>query len=160
MRRLMRITRVVAILFGGFVSLVGLMSLVGLATDNFWVRFVAAVVVLIALPALVADRLLKRMNMGGGLGMVGDVFAISFLAIGLVFMGTEVLSKGMFVREGDRYARSGSRVMARVAYFLGGASPVFPEERGANPAGTSAWGSASAHAVGSSSGARADAGSK
>ncbi|MBX3217189.1 MAG: hypothetical protein KF850_34485, partial [Labilithrix sp.] len=47
-------------------------------------------------------------------------------------------SKPLFVREGDRYARSGSRAMARVVYFLGGVSPVFPEESGAPPAGSGA----------------------
>jgi hypothetical protein len=143
----MRITRTIGILFGGFVTLVGMMSVIGFITDNFWIRLLAALFIVVGLPAFVSDRFLKRTNLGGGLSMVVDIFAIVLLGIALLLVAADVLSKPLLVREGDRYARSGSRTMARVVYFLGGVSPVFPEEKGTAPAGsgsTSASGSASA----------------
>jgi len=136
MVRLMRIVRAVGVLLGGFVTLVGMMSVVGFVTDNFWVRLLVALVVVVGLPAFLSDRLLKRTRLGGGVGMVGDVFAIVLLGIALVLISIDFASKPLLVREGDRYARSGSRTMARVVYFLGGVSPVFPEEKSAAPAGS------------------------
>ena len=148
MIRLMRVTRAVGVLFGGAVTLVGLMSLVGYATGNFWVRFVVAAIVVIGLPAFVSDRFLKKTNLGGGLTMVTDIFAILLLGIALGLVAADALSKPLLVREGDRYAESGSRTMARFVYFLGGVSPVWPEDKAkAAPApGVSASASASASA--------------
>ncbi|MBX3263106.1 MAG: hypothetical protein KIS78_30140 [Labilithrix sp.] len=136
MLRLMRIARLVGLLLGGFVTLVGAMSLVGFITDSFWVRLVVALVVVVGFPAFVSDRVLKRTSLGGGLAMVTDIFAIVLLSVALVLVAADFASKPLLVREGDRYARSGSRAMARVVYFLGGVSPVFPEEGGPAPAGS------------------------
>ena len=144
MLRLMRITRAVGILVGGFVALVGFMSLVGIVTDNFVARLVVALVVAIGLPALLSDRLLKKTNMGGGLSMVSDVFAIVLLGIALLFVAAEGLTGPLFTKEGDRYARSGSTTMASIAYFLGGVSPVWPGDKPAAKPGASASASASA----------------
>ena len=134
MLRLMRVGRTIGILFGGFVTLVGMMSVVGFATDNFWARLIVALVVVVGFPAFVSDRLLKRTKLGGGAAMVVDIFAIVLLGIALLLVAADFMSKPLLVSEGDRYAQSGSRTMARLAYFLGGVSPVFPEERGAAPA--------------------------
>jgi hypothetical protein len=134
MARLMRFTRTLGILVGGFVTMVGMMSLVGFVIDNFWVRFLLSLIVVVGLPAFISDRFLKRTNMGGGLRMVADIFAILLLGFALVLVSVDFASKPLLVREGDRYARSGSRTMARIVYFLGGVSPVFPEEKSAPPA--------------------------
>jgi len=136
MLRLMRIGRTVGILLGGFVTLVGMMSIVGFATDNFWARLIVAVVVVIGFPAFVSDRVLKRTKLGGGAAMVVDLFAIVLLGIALLLVEADAMSKPLLVSEGDRYAKSGSRSMARLTYFLGGVSPVFPEERPPTPAGS------------------------
>lgn len=130
MLRLIRIARAVGILFGGFVTLVGLMSVVGLVTDMFWVRFGVAALLGLALPAFAADRVLKRTSMGGGLATVVDVFAIVLLAIAIAFVGLEGMTRGILRDEADRYARSGSRGMARAVYFLAGVAPAFPGEEG------------------------------
>ena len=149
MRKLMRATRIVGLVFGGAVALVGAMGVVGLITDNFLARLIVAAIVVIGFPAFVSDRFLKRTNMAGGLGLVADVFAIVLLGVSLVLVAAEPLSRPILVREGDRYARSGSRVMARFAYFLGGVSPVFPEDKKEGAPGT---GSASASASGAADG--------
>jgi hypothetical protein len=147
MLRLMRVTRGIGILFGGFVTLVGMMSLVGFISDNFWLRLAIALVIVVGLPAFVSDRFLKRTNLGGGLAMVADIFAIVLLGFAIVLVAADFASKPLLVREGDRYARSGSRTMARLVYFFGGVSPVFPDEKAAGPAG-----SGSSSAAGSASG--------
>lgn len=145
MLRIMRITRGLGILFGGFVTLVGMMSVIGFLSDNFWVRLLVALLVVVGVPAFIADRFLKKTNLGGGLGMVADIFAIVLLGIALILVYADFASKPLLVREGDRYARSGSRSMASIVYFLGGVSPVYPGEAGAAPAGS---GSAAASASG------------
>lgn len=136
MLRLMRIARTVGILLGGFVTLVGMMSVVGFATDNFWARLLVALVVVVGFPAFVSDRVLKRTRLGGGAAMVADLFAIVLLGIALLLVEADFVSKPLLVSEGDRYAKSGSRGMARLTYFLGGVSPVFPEDRPPAPAGS------------------------
>jgi hypothetical protein len=137
MLRLMRGARTIGILLGGFVTLVGMMSVVGFATDNFWARLLVALVVVVGFPAFISDRLLKRTKLGGGAAMVVDIFAIVLLGIALLLVAADFMSKPLLVSEGDRYAKSGSRTMARLSYFLGGVSPVFPEERAATaPAGS------------------------
>ncbi len=134
--RLPGYVRLVGMLVGGLVTLVGMMSVVGLVTDNVWVRLSVALVVVVGFPAFVSDRILKRTGGAGGGARVADIFAICLLALALLLVSAEFISRPLFVREGDRYARSGSRVMARVAYFLGGVSAVFPDEKpGTVPAG-------------------------
>lgn len=123
MRRLMRFTTAVGIVMGGFVSLVGCMALVGTLTDNGWVRFLVALVIVVALPALVADRVMKLVE--GGVSVLVDVFAMVLLAAAMLFVGTGARTSALLVHEGDRFARSGSRTMARATYFLAGVSPEF-----------------------------------
>jgi len=150
MRKLMRITCAIGIALGGFVALVGMMSVVGLAVSNIWARLVVGLVVVFGLPAFLADRLLKRTdaNLGtrGSLGMVADVFAIVLLGVSLMLVAAEAMTKNLFAHEADLYARSGSTTMARLVYFVAGVSPVFPNEKTATkPNGsTSASGASSA----------------
>ena len=140
MRRLMRITRVIGMTLGGFVSLVGVMSIAGLASSNLWFRLVVGALIIIALPALLADRMLKRTNANlgtrGALGTVGDVFAIVLLGLALILCAAESVTKNLVAHEGDNYARASSMTMARVVYFIAGVSPVFPNEKPARPAGS------------------------
>jgi hypothetical protein len=148
MRKLMRITCAVGIALGGVVTLVGVMGVVGFVTDNIWVRLVLGLLLVVGLPAFLADRLLKRSDSTlatrGGIGMVADVFAIVLLGVALVLVAADGVTKGIYSREGDRYARSGSTAMARLVYFIGGVSPVFPSEKAAGKGGPAASGSASA----------------
>ncbi len=134
MRSLMRIARAIGILVGGGVALVGFMSVVGFVVESFWVRFAVAFLVVVGLPAFVSDRFLKKTNLGGGPGMVADVFAIILLGAALTLVTVDVASKPLLVREGDRYARSGSKAMARLVYFLGGVAPSFASEKPAEAA--------------------------
>jgi hypothetical protein len=102
----------------------------------------------VGLPAFISDRFLKRTNLGGGLAMVADIFAIILLGFALILVAVDFVSTPLLVREGDRYARSGSRTMARFVYYLGGVSPIFPDEKGGAPPGGSGSAAASASASG------------
>lgn len=144
MRKLMRVVCGIGIFLGGSVTLVGVMSVVGLVTDNLWARLIIGVLIVFGLPAFLADRLLKRSSSTlatkGGLGMVASVFAIVLLGIALMLVGARDMTGGLLAREGDRYARSGSTFLARTVYFLAGVAPVFPHEK---PAGLKANGAVS-----------------
>jgi len=139
----MRITCTIGIALGGFVALIGVMAVVGLAVSNIWARLAVGLIVVIALPAALADRLLKRTNANlgtrGSLGMVADVFAIILLGIALVLVSANAMTKGLLTHEGDLYAKSGSSTMARLVYFIAGVSPVFPSDKpAAKPSGSGA----------------------
>ena len=142
MRRIMRGTAAAGIALGGFVTLAGVMGVVGLGIENIWVRLVVGLLVVIGLPAFLADRLLKRsestLATRGGLGMVADVFAIVLLGIALMLVGADTLTSSLFAHEADLHAKHGSLTMARAVYFVAGVSPVFPGDKpSAKPGGSS-----------------------
>lgn len=143
----MRITSAIGILFGGFVTLVGVMAVMGLVIENIWARLVFGLLIVVGLPAFLADRLLKRggstLATRGGLGMVADVFAIVLLGSALMFIAADAVTKSLIRHEGDLYAKSGSTFMARTVYFLAGVAPVFPFEKPGGAAKPGASGSAS-----------------
>ena len=150
MRRLMRVTAGIGIALGGFVTIVAVMAVVGLAVDNIWARLVVGLIVVVGLPAFLADRMLKRSDSTlatrGGLGMVADVFAIVLLGAALMLVAADSVTSSLFRHEGDIYARHGSTTMARAVYFVAGVSPVFPAEKPAAAPGGSAPASAGASA--------------
>lgn len=151
MRRIMRATAAVGIALGGFITLVAVMGVVGLAVENIWARLVVGLLVVVGLPAFLADRLLKRsestLATRGGLGMVADVFAIVLLGIALMLVGADAMTSSLFAHEGDLYAKHGSTAMARAVYFVAGVSPVFPGDKPSAKPNGSASASASASAA-------------
>ena len=146
----MRITTTIGIALGGFVTLVAVMAVVGLAVDNIWARLVVGLLVVVGLPAFLADRMLKRggstLATRGGLGMVADVFAIVLLGAALMLIAADSVTSGLLRHEADLYAKHGSTTMARAVYFVAGVSPVFPGEKPAAPTSGSASASAGASA--------------
>jgi hypothetical protein len=154
MRKLMLVNRLVGIFLGGFVTLVGVMAVVGLAIDSVWVRLLVGLVVVIGLPAFLADRLLRRTEGAGGLGLIADIFAIVLLGIALMLVAADAVTKSLLRHEGDLYAQSGSTFMARTVYFLAGVSPVFPSEKAGAKPGASGSASGSAAPSASASGAK------
>jgi len=152
MRRLMRITAGIGIALGGFVSLVAVMAVVGLAIDNVWARLVVGLLLVVGLPAFLADRMLKRSDSTlatrGSLGMVADVFAIVLLGAALMLIAADSVTSSLFRHEADLYAKHGSTTMARAVYFVAGVSPVFPGEKPAAAPTGSASASAGASAGG------------
>lgn len=71
--------KLVAFVVGAMVSVVVLMSLVGLFTDNVWIELGVAVVVMVGAPLLAADRLLPD-DGSPRPGLVSDVVALMWMA--------------------------------------------------------------------------------
>lgn len=86
------LVKLVALVVGGVVSVMVTMSLVGLVTDNVWIELAVALVVVVGLPLLVADRLLPR-DGSARPGLVGDVLAVMWMggATAAMALGTSAL---------------------------------------------------------------------
>jgi hypothetical protein len=146
-----RVVKMLALAVGAFVSIVGWMSIFGLVLDNGIVRFVLALLPTLGLGLVIVDRVLKRFNVDDRGGAMLDVYAVFLMVQALLFVVLGGVTHGAFTKEGDRYAKSGSRGMARVAYLLGGKSPAFPDE----PLGASGAASTSASAAAASDAGKA-----
>jgi hypothetical protein len=156
-----RIVRGVAIVVGGFLSLLSLMSLVGVATANGYVQVILGVILTVAIPALVTDRMLPKDDSLKANGLVSDVFSVSLLGFAFLFCGIgQPLTGKLLVNEGDRLAGSGFGALARIVYFFGGVRPDFPPDgpgsQGAS-VGAALDGGAASAASNSSSGSGAPA---
>ncbi len=123
-----RVVKMLALAVGAFISVVGWMSIVGLVIDNGIVRFVLALLPTIGLGLLIVDRVLKRFNVEDRGGATLDVYAVFLMVQAVLFVVLGGVTHGAFTKEGDRYAKSGSRGIARAAYLLGGKSPSFPDD--------------------------------
>jgi hypothetical protein len=123
------VVKALSIVVGGLLTVISLMSVVGVVAANGFVRLGAAALVALAAPALVIDRLLPKKDVTKAPGLATDVYALALLGFAFVFCGVaQPLTKGMLVREGDRLAAAGFAATARVAYLFGGVSPDFPGE--------------------------------
>jgi hypothetical protein len=118
-----------AIVGGGLLTVLSLMSIVGAATSNGYVQLAVALVLAIGVPAFVIDRLLPKEDFVRVRGLVSEVFSVVLLGFAFVFCGlAQPLTKPLLVAEGDRLALSGLSLLAEVAYFFGGVRPEFPTE--------------------------------
>ncbi len=117
--------KVVALAVGFFGTLVCLMALVGKFAESGWMRSLVALVVALAVPAVVADRLLPDDDPSKGKGVVGDAFAVLWLGVPVVF--AVVLggaTSGLLRTEGDRLTQAGVGSLGRVAYLLSGTEAI------------------------------------
>ncbi len=113
--------KIVALVVGFLGTLVCLQALVGKFTGNGWLRGGAALVVALVVPAVVADRLLPDEDPSKGKGVVGDAFAVLWLAVPVLFaVVLGAATSGLLRTEGDRLTQSGFGSLGRVAYLLGG----------------------------------------
>lgn len=137
--------KALSVAVGGMLTVISLMSVVGVVTANGLVRLGVAAVLTLAAPALLVDRLLPKKDVTKAPGLATNVYALALLGFAFVFCGlAQPLTKGMLVREGDRLAASGFATTARVAYLFGGVSPRFPAETATSHNPTSASASADA----------------
>jgi serine protease Do len=116
------VIKVVALIAGVIGTLVCCMALVGLVVENGWVRLGVALVVTIALPAVLSDRLLPDDDPASAKGLPSDVFALVWLGFPVVFaIALGGATRNALTKEGDRLSTSGAgSSLARVAYLLGG----------------------------------------
>lgn len=112
----------VALAAGFVTALVCLMAGVGRLSESGWVRLPVALLVMVVLPAVLADRLLPDDEPTKGRGIVGDVFAVSWLLVVVIFVVPLAgVSSGWLRAEGDRLHRSEFTLLSRLAYALAGA---------------------------------------
>jgi hypothetical protein len=123
--------RVVTLASGLLLSVLGLSAAMGVVTDILPLRAVVALVVVVGVPLFVADKILAKMKgPSDKLGVVLDVTAAFWMVLAWVFVGA---FPKLLVTEGDRQTRAGSVTFAKVAYYLGGVTPTFREERSLVP---------------------------
>jgi hypothetical protein len=116
----------VAISWGFVAMMISLMAGVGTFTDNGYARVLVALVMTIALPLALADRLLPDDPVRAK-GLVSDVLAVFLLGASLAFTGAARFTGPLYVREGDRLASEGHKYLATLAYLLGGKKGEFPQ---------------------------------
>ena len=125
LRLVFGVVKAACILAGLPVTVVCLMALVGLLTDNIWARGVGALVVAIGLPLLAVDRLLPEDDQQRSRGMPTDMLSVFYVAFPLVFIGlAHSATGGMLAREADRLHVQGLGSVSAVTYWLAGARPV------------------------------------
>lgn len=121
------VLKVIALVAGLAGSVVCLASLVGLVTENGWVRLGVALLVALIVPAVLTDRLLPKDESQRAPGLPSDVFALTWLAIPVVYaVLLSPVTNAALVREGDRLAAVGATSLARLAYLLTDVTVSFP----------------------------------
>jgi S1-C subfamily serine protease len=132
LRLVFGILKGVCILVGLPLTVLCLMSVVGLLTGNGWVRAIVAIVVAIGLPVLLVGRLLpdeadqqKQVR-----GLPTDVLSISWVLIPVLIVGLAHagVTRSMLAVEGDRLGGGGMETLARGMYWLAGVEAERPEE--------------------------------
>ncbi len=117
--------KLLAIVVGLVASLVALMSVVGLLSDNGWIRMIGAVVLLLVPPMFLADRLLPDNDSEPAPGLVTDIFSLFFLGVGFLWaVAGHAVSGPILAREGDRLDAEGFENLAALSYLMAGVNRV------------------------------------
>ncbi|MFO0592384.1 MAG: trypsin-like peptidase domain-containing protein [Polyangiaceae bacterium] len=140
-----RIVKALACIVGFVATMISLMAVIGALTDNGYARVLGALVVTLAVPLGVGDRLLPADDPTRAKGIITEVMAVTWVLFGLVFATlANGATRGMLTREGDRLRRDGYESVAAVAYFLGGVRAIVPPPTPAPEPSASASSSATA----------------
>lgn len=140
-----RIVKVVAMIAGFVATMIGLMACVGALTENGYARFFIALVVTLAVPLGVGDRLLPEDDPVRAKGIITETMAVTWVLFGFVFATVaNAGTRGLLTREGDRLRREGYDGVAAVAYFFAGVQAIPPPPAPAPDASATASASASA----------------
>ena len=122
-----RVVKGVAILAGFVATMISLMACVGAVTENGYARFFIALVVALAIPLFIGDRLLPEDDPVRAKGIITEAMAVTWLLFGFVFATVaNVGTRGLLTREADRLRRDGWESTASVAYFFAGVQAILP----------------------------------
>ncbi len=122
-----RIVKVVAMAAGFVATVIGLMAIIGALTENGYARVLGALVVTLAVPLAIGDRLLPEDDPARAKGILTETMAVTWVLFGFVFAtALNGATRGMLTREGDRLQKAGYETAAAVAYFLGGVRAIVP----------------------------------
>jgi len=128
------ITKIVAIAAGLYLSVLCLMSVVGIFTDHGWARVIIAAVVTVVLPLVVADRVLPAHDPASAKGLASDVLALIWLGFPTLFIiAANRVTSNVLAAEGDRLMQAGWPTTAHVTYLLAGVLAVEVPAPAASP---------------------------
>lgn len=130
------VVKTLAIVIGGFLTVITLMSLIGVVVESIWVRGIVALVVAIGVPLFLADRLLPDDDVTKGRGLPTDVVALTWMSVALLYVGLGgAVTAPLLVAEGDRLRHDGLPTVAAIVYWLAGVRVIEPETAGAGGTG-------------------------
>ena len=98
------------------------MALAGLVVDNDWAQLGIALAIALALPALIADRLLAP-DAAKSDGLVGDVYSIMWICFPLVVLVFSSLTGNLLRSQAGRFQESGYQRLAELTMFVAGPAP-------------------------------------
>jgi S1-C subfamily serine protease len=129
-------------------AMICVMALIGGVTENGYVRFFGALVLVLGLPLFIADRLLPNHDPTKARGLVSDVLAVSWTLATFVIAGAlGGTTRPMLGREGDLLVKAGYPDLARGAFLLAGFDATIPNPEPAPVASASSSASAALSAA-------------
>ncbi|MBW2464740.1 MAG: trypsin-like peptidase domain-containing protein [Deltaproteobacteria bacterium] len=111
------VVKTTALLVGGPLVVLSLMALVGLVTDNLWVRLGVALVTAVGVPLFLADRLLPKDDPSKGRGIPSDVFAVAWLGLSVLML---LVAGPIVAAEGQRLSEDGLPRVGGIVTALSG----------------------------------------
>ena len=128
------VAKLIALLGGAVITVVSLMALVGVHTDNGWARAGIAIVVALAVPLFVVERILARLAPDKVKGVTTDALAVIYLGFSLAFVGVaHGFARPRLAAEAHRLDGAGIASLARLTEFLAGGGdtprPPAPAEK-------------------------------
>ena len=143
-----KLFKLAGIVVGFPAAMICVMALIGGVTENGYVRFLGALVLVLGLPLFIADRLLPNHDPTKARGLVSDVLAVSWtLATFVIAAALGGTTRPMLGREGDLLVKAGYPDLARGAFLLAGFDAKIPDPAPAPTASTSASAALSAAPV-------------
>jgi hypothetical protein len=143
-----KLFKLAGIVVGFPAAMICVMAMIGGVTENGYVRFIGALVLVLGLPLFIADRLLPNHDPTKARGLVSDVLAVSWTLVTFVIAaalgGT---TRPMLGREGDLLVKAGYPDLARGAFLLAGFDAKIPDPEPAPSPSTSASAALSAAPV-------------
>jgi len=134
-----KLLKLAGIVMGLPAAMLCVMALIGGVTENGYVRFLGALVLVLGLPLFIADRLLPNHDPTKARGLVSDVLAVSWtLATFVIAAALGGTTRPMLGREGDRLVKAGYPDLARGAFLRAGLDATIPNPEPAPSPSTSA----------------------
>ena len=116
-----RAIKIAALVIGGPLAILGCMAIAGAFVESGLARLAIAVVVVIGVPALIADRVLPD-DPDRGRGIASDVFAVSWLGFAFAVFGIGTgATRSVLQTEAHRLHDAGYERLASATDWLVGA---------------------------------------
>ena len=119
--------KAIALVGGASVTLLCLMSWIGIGTNSGWLRAGGAVAVMVVVPLVLVELALRMGKKERLQGVATDVVAVSYLGFGLAFAGVaHAYTRPLLAGEAHRLEDAGMQRTARATFFLAGGRDTPP----------------------------------